>query len=69
MTLFDFREFVESMIPAWVPFVVAAIGIVGIVFIFPTLLFILISQIRATSAASAGKDFQYPLVLFRLIKA
>jgi uncharacterized Tic20 family protein len=44
-------------------------GIVGIVFIFPTLLFILISQIRATSAASAGKDFQYPLVLFRLIKA
>jgi hypothetical protein len=33
MTLFDFRQFVESMIPAWVPFVVAAIGIVGIVFL------------------------------------
>ena len=44
-------------------------GIAGLVFIFPVLLFILISQIRATSAASAGKDFQYPLVLFRLIKA
>ena len=44
-------------------------GIAGLIFIFPVLLFILISQIRATSAASAGKDFQYPLVLFRLIKA
>ena len=33
MTLFDFREFVESMIPAWVPGVVAAIGSVGIVFL------------------------------------
>ena len=44
-------------------------GIAGLVFIFPVLLFILVSQIRATSAASAGKDFHYPLVLFRLIKA
>lgn len=44
-------------------------GIAGLVFIFPILLFILISQIRATSAASAGKEFQYPFVLFRLIKA
>ena len=43
-------------------------GIVGLLFIFPILLFMLISQIRATSAASAGKDFQYPLVLFRLVK-
>lgn len=44
-------------------------GIAGVVLIFPVLLFILISQIRATSAASAGKDFHYPLVLFRLIKS
>lgn len=44
-------------------------GIAGLVFIFPLLLFILISQIRATSAASAGKDFHYPFVLFKLIKA
>lgn len=44
-------------------------GIAGVVLIFPTLLFILISQIRATSTAAAGKDFQYPLVLFRLLKA
>jgi hypothetical protein len=33
MTVFDFRQFVESMIPAWVPFVVAAIGIIGIMFL------------------------------------
>ncbi len=43
-------------------------AIAGLIFILPVLLFILISQIRATSAASAGKEFRYPLVLFRLIK-
>jgi uncharacterized Tic20 family protein len=43
-------------------------GVAGLVFIFPVLFFILISQIRATSAASAGKEFRYPLVLFRIIK-
>lgn len=43
-------------------------GVAGLIFIFPVLLFILISQIRATSAASAGKEFRYPLVLFRIIK-
>jgi uncharacterized Tic20 family protein len=43
-------------------------GIAGLFLIFPVLLFILISQIRATSAASAGRDFRYPLVLFRILK-
>lgn len=43
-------------------------GIAGLLLIFPVLLFILISQIRATSAASAGRDFRYPLVLFRILK-
>jgi uncharacterized Tic20 family protein len=43
-------------------------GIVGFLLIFPLMLFLLISQIRATSAAAAGKEFVYPLVLFRVIK-
>ena len=44
-------------------------GIAGIFLIFPLLLFLLISQARAASSASAGRDFQYPLVLFRTIKS
>ena len=43
-------------------------GVAGLLLIFPVLLFILISQIRATSAASAGREFRYPLVLFRILK-
>lgn len=43
-------------------------GIVGFLLIFPLMLFLLISQIRGASAAAAGKDFIYPLVLFRVIK-
>lgn len=43
-------------------------GIVGLLLIFPMMLFLLISQIRGSSAAAAGKDFVYPLVLFRVIK-
>ena len=43
-------------------------GIVGFLLIFPLMLFLLISQIRGASAAAAGKDFVYPLVLFRVIK-
>lgn len=44
-------------------------GIAGLILVLPVMLFILISQIRATIAASSGKDFRYPLVLFRLIKS
>ena len=43
-------------------------GILWLIIILPVLLFILISQIRAVMAASAGIEFRYPLVLFRLIK-
>lgn len=43
-------------------------GILGFLLIFPLMLFLLISQIRASSAAASGKDFVYPLVLFRVIK-
>ncbi len=44
-------------------------GIIGLIVILPLLLFLLISQIRATSAAAAGQNFEYPLVLFRVIKS
>ena len=43
-------------------------GIAGLILILPVLLFILVSQIRACSVSSSGKDFRYPLVLFRVIK-
>jgi len=43
-------------------------GVAGLILIVPILLFVLISQIRASSAASSGKEFRYPLVLFRVIK-
>lgn len=36
--------------------------------IFPLLIFIIVVQIRGCLAASAGKTYRYPLVLFRLMK-
>ncbi|MEI6649347.1 MAG: DUF4870 domain-containing protein [Actinomycetes bacterium] len=43
-------------------------AIVYIIVIIPIGIFILVNMIRASVAASSGRGFRYPLVLFRLVK-
>lgn len=64
-----------SVIAAWLFIGVITLGIglvVGFLFwlllIFPLAIFIIVVQIRGCIAASAGKNYRYPLVLFRLMK-
>jgi len=76
---FNFQVFwiiaTYSAIAAWLFIGVITLGIglvIGFLFwlfiIFPLAIFIIVVQIRGCLAASAGKTYKYPLVLFRLMK-
>jgi uncharacterized Tic20 family protein len=76
---FNFQVFwiiaTYSAIAAWLFIGVITLGIglvVGFLFwliiIFPLAIFIIVVQIRGCLAASAGRTYKYPLVLFRLMK-
>lgn len=64
-----------SAIAAWLFIGVITVGIglfIGFLFwlviIFPLAIFVIVVQIRGCLAASAGRTYKYPLVLFRLMK-
>lgn len=76
---FNFQVFwiiaTYSAIAAWLFIGVITLGIglvIGFLFwlliIFPLAIFIIVVQIRGCLAASAGRTYKYPLVLFRLMK-
>lgn len=76
---FNFQVFwiiaTYSAIAAWLFIGVITLGIglvIGFLFwlliVFPLAIFIIVVQIRGCLAASAGKTYKYPLVLFRLMK-
>ncbi len=76
---FNFQVFwiiaTYSVIAAWLFIGVLTLGIglvIGFLFwlllIFPLAIFIIVVQVRGCIAASSGRTYKYPLVLFRLMK-